>query len=108
MGSIWEQFLALDPNAQAVVVGVVVTLVVGAVKLVWKGFAVSDDALKFVVAVVLAGVGGLVTGGWPGAALAIIVALGGHDLGKNVVRGLQGGKSSGGGAMVSERWRVAP
>jgi len=88
MQDLWQQFLALDPNARAVVVGVLVTLVIGAVKLVWKGFAVSDDSVKFVTAVVLAGVAGYTQGGWPGAALALLIALGTHDAGKRVLRGV--------------------
>ena len=88
MTDLWQQFLALDANAQAVVVGLAVSVLMGVVKKLWKGFAAGPAEVKFVTALVLAGVAGYVVGGWPRAVLAVIAALGGYDGGKNLLRGV--------------------
>lgn len=88
MTDLWQQFLALDPAARAVVVGLVVSAFMGLVKVLWKGFAAGPAEVKFATALVLAGVGGYASSGWPGAALTILVTLGGYDGGKNLLRGV--------------------
>lgn len=82
----WEAFLQMDEQSRAVVAGVVASLLLALIKLVWKGFAASPTLVKFLAALLLAGAGGYATGGWAGAALAMVVALGTYDGGKNLLK----------------------
>jgi len=86
MGDLWMQFEALDPLAQSAAVGLVVSMVVGALKRLIPSFSAGPSWVKNAVAVVLSAATGYTRGGLIGAVLAVLVALGGYDASKNVTK----------------------
>jgi len=86
MQDLWTQFISLPPEQQAVIVGVAVSAALAVAKRLWPSFAASPELAKFGTAVTLAGLVGYAAGGWQGAVLAVLVALGTYDGGKNLLR----------------------
>ena len=87
MSDAWQQFISLDPSAQAAIIGVLVSVVVAVAKKLSPTFAAGPAEIKFLTASVLAAIGGYLAGSWPGAVLAVLVALGTYDGAKNFQRG---------------------
>lgn len=84
-----ELFAKLDPGTQAAVVGGAVSVILGAVKLIYPSFRDAAKWEKFAAAVGTAFAAGYATNGWEGGIIAALAALGAYDASKNVRRALR-------------------